>query len=502
MGKYDQIVVGGGISGLTATLLLARQGNRVLLIEKAPGLGGSIARFRRRGIPFDVGFHFTGGFSRNKYGMLGDMLRVLDLRQGIEPVFLPQDKCHEVAFSSVGETYALPQGLEPTRETLKSNFPSEGSGIDAYYERFLTVCEQTRSMNVRSMGIRPPALDEDFITLQEVLDQSIGDPVLKALMATYCTCHGTPPDRVPFSSHCRVTAGMQESTARVEGGGDAFVEAFRSALEPLEVDVRCGTTIDGLEDIRDGRVNRFCLSSGETVTADACLLTIHPQQILRLLPEGYTSPAFIERVEDFEPTVGFFSIFGRMNTTPQDSAGADPIFTVLPDVDFNGMMQPGWEGDRPAVVIFGREEVDGKPVKTMTGLEVCSQRDFSRWEDTRSGRRGAEYERYKQRRTARMRSRLEAFFPEFREDLEILDSASMLTFRDYLHNPRGAAYGIQQKVGQFNLIGKLPLINLYAAGQSSLLPGIVGAMASAFFVCRSIIGKSRLQAFIESRLCQ
>ena len=36
MKRYDHIVVGGGISGLTLTLLLAINGKKVLLLEKGP----------------------------------------------------------------------------------------------------------------------------------------------------------------------------------------------------------------------------------------------------------------------------------------------------------------------------------------------------------------------------------------------------------------------------------------------------------------------------------
>ena len=81
------------------------------------------------------------------------------------------------------------------------------------------------------------------------------------------------------------------------------------------------------------------------------------------------------------------------------------------------------------------------------------------------------------------------------------DAASMLTFRDYLFTPDGSAYGIRQKVGQFNLFGKLPLHNLYAAGQSAVLPGILGAMLSSFVVARAIIDKNIYNDFLNKRLC-
>jgi len=76
----------------------------------------------------------------------------------------------------------------------------------------------------------------------------------------------------------------------------------------------------------------------------------------------------------------------------------------------------------------------------------------------------------------------------------------MLTFRDYLFNPHGTAYGIKQKKGQFNLVGRLPLKNLYAAGQNAILPGLIGAMSSSFFVFLNIIGKETYFSFIKSRL--
>jgi len=52
---YDTIIVGGGIAGLTATAFLAREGQKVLLIEKNRELGGLVNSFSRNGFNFDAG---------------------------------------------------------------------------------------------------------------------------------------------------------------------------------------------------------------------------------------------------------------------------------------------------------------------------------------------------------------------------------------------------------------------------------------------------------------
>ncbi|MDA3930922.1 MAG: NAD(P)/FAD-dependent oxidoreductase [Prolixibacteraceae bacterium] len=53
--KYDTIVVGGGIAGLTSTAYLARAGEKVLLIEKNDKCGGLVNSFSRNGFQYDAG---------------------------------------------------------------------------------------------------------------------------------------------------------------------------------------------------------------------------------------------------------------------------------------------------------------------------------------------------------------------------------------------------------------------------------------------------------------
>ncbi len=53
--KYDTIVVGGGIAGLTSAAYLARAGQNVLLLEKNEVCGGLVNTFSRSGFHFDAG---------------------------------------------------------------------------------------------------------------------------------------------------------------------------------------------------------------------------------------------------------------------------------------------------------------------------------------------------------------------------------------------------------------------------------------------------------------
>jgi all-trans-retinol 13,14-reductase len=494
MTQCDDLVVGGGVSGMTAALLLAMNGRRVTLLEKGGRIGGSLARYTREGVPFDTGFHFTGGFAGNR--LLHYMLTVLALRDSIQPIPLAAENANQFILEPLERSYDFPAGLGRIRDSLKRDFPGDGQAVDRFFDRVVKVCEHTATMDLSGIAVSPAMLDEDAVSLQEVLDDLTGNRALKALLSGFCMCYGTRPDEVSFANHSRMCLGMYESVARVEGGGEAFVQAFRSRFERLDINVRCGRHIVGAADVRGHEVGRFLLDNGEEIAFRDCVFTIHPREILRCLPRGLLSRAFVERIEGFESSAGFFSVFGVC-----DEGAAEPDFglrleSLFPDLDVNRLLDPSLRGDSALVIIRSRERVNGRTVPVVSAFEPSFPEHVAAWSDSRTGHRPPAYEEYKRVKTDRILERLYAAAPRYRGHFKLLDSASMLTFRDYLHSPDGSAYGVKQKMGQFNLVGRLPVRNCFAAGQSAVLPGLVGAMVSSFIVIRAMLGKEVFNPFL------
>jgi phytoene dehydrogenase-like protein len=455
-----------------------------------------MARFRIGGIPFDTGFHFTGGFSDG--GLLCDMLKVLGLREDIEPVFLTEEHANRFVFEQTGEVFDFPAGEAPLKAQLQRYFPAEHTAIENYFNLVDQVCRRTRTMNIRQINASMELLDEDYLSFQAVLDRLTENQPLKALLSGFSMCYGSAPAEISFANHARMCQGLYQSVARVKGGGEAFIRAFKKAFSERGVELRCGISVVQCLDIREGQAGRFLLSSGETISFESAILTVHPQEVLKLIPAELMRPAFVNRVHSFEPSAGFFSVFGVFEGTssPLDNS----IVSLFPHTDANLMLAPERQGDSALVIIRNTETVNGKSVQTVSAFEPCFPQETAAWNDTTVGRRPPEYTAYKARKTERIRERVNAFYAGQNGSFSVLDSASILTFRDYLNSPDGSAYGIRQKVGQFNLIGKLPLRNLYLAGQSSLLPGIVGAMMSAFIVTRAVVDKTKFNDLICERL--
>ena len=499
MKKYDHIVVGSGASGLTMALLLAKNGNSVLLLEKSPFIGGSLARFSRQGIPFDTGFHFTGGFQQG--GILADILSFLGIRDAIEPIFLTRPSENRFVFESYGKTFEQPNGITAIKKQLKGYFPGEATAIDRYFHKVQSVCDRTPSLNIRENIIAPPNLEEDYISLDAVLKDLTPNPLLRGLLSGYAMCYGVRPDEISFANHSRMVLNFYESIAFVKDGGDAFVRAFQDKLNKLDVEIRTGTYITELADIRENRAGRFVLNTGEEVAADACVFTIHPKEILKILPEKHFSRAFAGRVSSFESSAGFFALFATIRPGCRDPHPDAAIVSLFPDADVNNLMDPSYIGTPALVVIKSPDRADGGSGQGICILEPAFAGQVAAWQDSRRGARPEGYLAYKQARIDAIKEHLFGAFPAYRESLDIIDAGSMLTFRDYLNSPDGSAYGVKQKLQQFNLVGKLPLHNLFAAGQSAVLPGVIGAMMSSLIVGRAVVGREQYGKLLDRSLC-
>jgi all-trans-retinol 13,14-reductase len=78
--RWDAIVIGSGLGGLTSAAYLASNGLRTLVLEQYDTAGGSSHVFRRKhSFEFDVGVHYLGDCGPD--GLIPAILRGVDLRE-------------------------------------------------------------------------------------------------------------------------------------------------------------------------------------------------------------------------------------------------------------------------------------------------------------------------------------------------------------------------------------------------------------------------------------
>ena len=62
--NYDVIMIGSGMGCLSAGSILAKEGKKVLILERHYTAGGYTHVFKRRGYEWDVGIHYIGEVQR------------------------------------------------------------------------------------------------------------------------------------------------------------------------------------------------------------------------------------------------------------------------------------------------------------------------------------------------------------------------------------------------------------------------------------------------------
>lgn len=124
--EYDVVIIGAGISGLTAAALLSRAGKKVLVVEMDSRPGGYLAGFRRLDYRFDSAIHWL-----NQLGPHGLVTRMFDLIGSDHPLALQQHLIKR--YLSDTHDYMLTSDPELMKADLIRDFPHEKEGIEKFF---------------------------------------------------------------------------------------------------------------------------------------------------------------------------------------------------------------------------------------------------------------------------------------------------------------------------------------------------------------------------------
>jgi phytoene dehydrogenase-like protein len=145
--KYDVIVIGAGLGGLTAAAKLAKEGRKVLVIEQHDRPGGYATTFKRGDFTLEVGLHEMDGPAP------GDMKTKIFKDLGVTG---------NVPFVSVPDFYrflndrhevTIPHDPEKATKILSRLFPGDARGINAYFDQILKPSTELFKPGVKDSSI-------------------------------------------------------------------------------------------------------------------------------------------------------------------------------------------------------------------------------------------------------------------------------------------------------------------------------------------------------------
>ncbi len=487
MKKKKIIVIGSGISGLTAAALLARHGHDVIILDKKSKPGGALKRFRRQEIAFDVGFHYTGGLGSGeilttlwKYCGIYDHLQVIPFpKNSAECVHFPDSKtCIKAEFSYQGLT-----------EKLSEHFPAEREGISHFFQ---LIEEKSRQIPFYSFsGPLEPFLQSlafpEKTSLGDVIRSCTDNPRLQAILALPVFLHGVPPDEIGITLHATVAHLVYSGMYWISGGGQGIVDGFVKTFKN-RVELRTGVHIKKII-TRENCVTGVRTTDDE-ISATDVIFTGHPADIFPLVPSGVFRKAYVNRLHDLRNTGSMFIVFGSLNNSER-----------YRDLIWNNQYQIPAELD---ILQVKRKQPEQKFFLSSCGFRDVQYKEHTKknavvlirpasWEETQrfdqgpKSKRAAGYRQWKNESAQKLLTAAGKICPGIDDDFQVAAIGSPLTFRDELDYPFGAVYGVQRSLDQFPVGARTRLPGLWLSGQSTMMPGIIGASMAALVTVGEIL---------------
>ena len=498
------VVIGSGVGGLAAALLLARDGWSVTVLEQHTRAGGFLHRFFREGVGYDTGFHYVGAAAPDQ--LVGRMLHHLGVADQLR--FTPLDPEGFDLLRFPGLEVAVPAGLDRWLDRLGGIFPAERAGLARYKERHLAAIAAYGWYNL-DLSTPPEAiLPWEEQTLQQVLDDCFIDPRIKVVLGGQSALYGVPAPEAPFGLHAIVTDHFLTGAWTVEGGGDHLAMVLVRRLRGLGGRVLLRPRAEAI-DVEAGRVTAVHAAGGR-FPADLVVADIHPRLTLDLLPAGSTRPAYRTRVTSARPGRAHLGLYLRVRGDVGDLARRnlyryaswDPEAIARPataaHVPFWYLTAPGRRDprQRPGVdeVVLGLLQVDAA---TFSGPASSGAASGVTPGPPVHGDHGyADDPAYQAQKAALLDASLAAIRTDY-PGWEILraEVSTPRTTERYGGTFGGATYGHAHTVDQMGR-HRLPMQGrvggLVHVGQTVGFPGICGAMMTAYVACAPLLGAERL----------
>ena len=493
--RYDVVIVGSGLGGLAAAILMAKEGYKVCVLEKNNQFGGNLQTFVRDKTIFDTGIHYIGGLGEGQN--LYKYFKYLGIMDDLKLHKMDEDGFDIISFEEENEEYPHAQGYENFIHQLTQYFPEEKEAIENYCEQVKTICNSFPLYNLQWEG----QYDSEILALnaKQCIDTVTQNEKLRAVLAGSNFLYAGIADKSPFYVHALSVNSYIQSSWRCINGGSQITKHLIRQLKKNGGEIYKYKEVTAFE-TQDNAVTSVKMKDGSEVSADFFISNIDPKTTLKMVGEDKFRKSFIKRIDSLEGVVSAFSLylvfkpetFPYINHNYYHFKNSSDVWKAY---EYDELTWP--KAFMASMNVSGKSQVwaDG-----MTFITYMKYDDLKPWENTfnttaEKEDRGESYDAFKVRKTEKFLQQIELKFPGIRDCIRSIHSSTPLSYRDYIGGYNGNMYGYVKDSNNPMLsfiAPKTKLDNLYLTGQSINMHGVLGVTIGAVVTCAEILGKEYL----------
>lgn len=480
---YDVVIIGAGLGGLTAAALLARGGQKVLLIERNNSVGGAASSYKSGDLFIEGSLQETSNAQA-----VGDVKHSILTRAGVLDAvnWVPTGALYEVRGGPLDAPFLLPDDTAKARAALVARFPQAREAINGFVAEIAAAGDNS----------------SPDTTLADKLTTAFGDDeALKCAVAGNLWYTHDDSEKLSWQVFARTQGAMLSHGARfIEGGSQRLSSALARAVRAVGGEVvirRVVSAITPANDDGPASITHTAKdgSDAKTVTARSVVGAASLETIAALLPPS-PAAALSKHANGRTPSISLFTLTLGL-AKPAKNFGVSAYATqILPSwmarlsdyAQGTALMadEPGTRMPPLSVVDFSAI-ASGIPMPPYV-LSVVGPDKLSNWNAD-----DADADSYRDKRgrwqDAIVQS-LDTLYPGLASAVVASSFNTALSVSQYLNAPMAAAYGYAPLAGLSNPTPRTDVPGLYLASSYGGLGGYNGAIAAGAACADMILGEA------------
>ena len=411
--KYDVVIIGGGLGGLTAANKLAKNGRKVLLLESHDKLGGFATWFHRRKHIFDVSLHgFPVGMVKTcrKYWSKAIADKIIQLRRVrfINPLYNI-----ETDFTVEDFTSKLINDFKVSKEQV-DNFFNLIMNMNYYDNKAMTNGE----------------LLESFFPGRKDVHRFLIEPIVYA--------NGSTLEDPAITYGIVFSNFMSKGVFTFQGGTDLVIQMMQDELLKNNVDIRLRSKVEKIA--VENNICQGVVVNGEFVASKSVLSNGNLiGTIFNLVGEEKFKPEFIEKVKKVRLNTSSCQVYMGIRSGETIEDIGDLIFYSEAKEFQTDELLSMKTTSRTFSLYYPRL----RPQLANAGYTIVASTN-ARYEDWAKLSK-EDYETKKQELIEATLVSLEKVIPGVVKKIDYIEAATPVTIKRYTHHEKGSSFGTKHE---------------------------------------------------------